>query len=60
MYKSRGELFCMEQNMRLGLVPGRFAVLKILDWAVKYATFEGNFLCFHGQMINVKVVLEIL
>ena len=32
-----------------GLVFGRLAVLKISDWAVKYATFEGNFLCFHGQ-----------
>ena len=34
----------MEQNMRFGLVLGRLALLKISDWAVKYATSEGNFL----------------
>ena len=33
----------MEQNLRFGLVLSRLAVLKILDWVVKYATFEGNF-----------------
>ena len=29
--------------MIFGMVLGRLAVLKISDWAVKYATFEGNF-----------------
>ena len=36
----------MEQNMIFGLILGRLAVLKIWDWALKYATFEGNFLMF--------------
>ena len=36
----------MEQNIRFGLVLDRLAVMKILDWAVKYATFEGNFFRF--------------
>ena len=34
----------MEQNMRCGLVLGLLALLKISDWAVKYAAFEGIFL----------------
>ena len=33
----------MEQNMRCGLVLGLLALLKISDWAVKYAAFEGIF-----------------
>ena len=36
----------MEQDMIFGLVLGRLAVLKISDWAVKYATYEDNFLMF--------------
>ena len=36
----------MKQNMELGLVLGWLAVLKFMDWAVKYATFEGNLLTF--------------
>ena len=34
----------MRQNLIVGLVLGRLAVLKISDWAVKYATFEGNYM----------------
>ena len=42
----------MEHNMRFGLV---------WDWAVKYATFEGIFLCFHGQKVErVKGVMKTL
>ena len=36
----------MEQNMRFGLVWGQVAVVKILDWAVKYATLEGKYFMF--------------
>ena len=36
----------MEYNLRFGLVLGQLAALKISDWTVKYATFEGNFLMF--------------
>ena len=50
--------------MRFGLVLGWFAVLKISDWALKYVTFECNFLCFHWQKIiflknlhSIEVVL---
>ena len=32
----------MAQNTRLALVLSRLAILKISDWAVKYATFEGK------------------
>ena len=35
--------------MRFRIVLGQWAVLKISDWVVKYATFEGISLCFHGQ-----------
>ena len=38
----------MEQNMRCGLVLGLLALLKISDWAVKYAAFEGIFLLNDG------------
>ena len=34
----------MENNLGFGLVFGRLAALKISDWTIKYATFEGNFL----------------
>ena len=36
----------MEQNTRFGMVLGRLVVLKFLDWAVKYATFECNLVMF--------------
>ena len=32
---------------------GSVGAPKIANWAVKYATFEGIFLCFHGQNIVV-------
>ena len=35
----------MEQNMTFGLLLYWLALLKISDWAVKYATFEGKILC---------------
>ena len=49
-YRSRAERHFYEYKIwaGFGLVLGRLAVLKI-NWVVKYATFEGSFLCFHGQ-----------
>ena len=36
---------------------GRLAVLKILDWAVKYATFEGNFFYdFMGIFFSLRTL----
>ena len=32
--------------MRFGLVLGWLVVLKISDWAVKYATFDDNFIVY--------------
>ena len=37
----------MEQNMRFGLILGQLAILK----KKRYASFEGVFLCFHGQFL---------
>ena len=37
--------------MRFRLVLSQLAILKISDLAMKYATFVGNFLCFHGKNI---------
>ena len=50
----------MEQNMRFGMVLGQLAVLKILDWAVKYATFRTMFLCFHGQYVFLNILASAL
>ena len=33
----------MDQKLKFGLVLGWLVVLKISDWAVKYATFDDNF-----------------
>ena len=31
-------------------------VLKKIIWVIKYATFEGSFLCFHGQKNNQNIL----
>ena len=36
----------MEQNVIFALVLGWLAMLKISDWALKYATFDGNLFMF--------------
>ena len=45
----QGAIF-MEQNMRFGLVLDLLIILKT-NWAINNATFEGVFLCCHGQNI---------
>ena len=52
---AQGAIF-MEQNMRFGLLE----ILKKKIGAVKYATFEGVFLCFHGQTKIIKKKLKML
>ena len=43
----------MEEKGIFVLVSGRLATLKILDWALKYATFDGNlFMNFDGLFFN--------
>ena len=41
-----------QQNIRFGLVLDQMAVLKISDWAVKYAAFAGNFLMLSWSKLN--------
>ena len=45
IYKSRGEPFLWNRMWDLGWSWGRLALLKISDWTLKYAIFEGNFWC---------------
>ena len=40
----------MKKNMGSGLVFGQLAVLKISDWAVKYATFENIVVSAHIEL----------
>ena len=53
-----GAIF-MEQNIRFGLILGQLAILK-KKWAVKYANFEGGFLCFSGQNNNLSYFLNMV
>ena len=46
----------MKQNLIFGLVFGRLAALKISDWTIKYATFEGNFLMFSWAKKHIIVL----
>ena len=48
----------MEQNLRFGLVLGWLEENSPIK--VKYATFEGNFLCFHGQNVFEFLFLNII
>ena len=41
LYRSPVVSYFIVQNMRFGLFLGRLAVLKLLNWVVKHATFEG-------------------
>ena len=39
-----------QMDLKTAIVLGQVAVVKILDWALKYATLECKyFICFHGQ-----------
>ena len=57
--QSHYKVIFMKQNMKFGLILGQLAIQK-KNWAVKYDTFEGVFLCFHGQKKSSKFVLKIL
>ena len=55
---AQGAIF-IEQNMRFWLILGQLAILK-KKWAVKYANFEGGFLCFSGQNNNLSYFLNMV
>ena len=52
IHKSRGELILMEQNLRLGLVLGRLAVLKTAEPNLLLVTFEGSF-CVRTKKLHI-------